>query len=184
MNIFCEECGRNIASVFLTRVSQNEVVKIQLCEECVRSMEGMVGAAESMIAVPQLIMEYVNALAESHEDVEEFEEELLSCERCGTSSSDFRKMGLLGCQECYKVFGENLEKLVSEAERGIGHRGKMPRKASEKARLRKRLFDLEMDLAKQVAEERYESAAVVRDQIKEIQERLACCEQRGDSKDG
>ena len=31
MNIFCDECKKNIATVFLTKISGNEVSKVQLC---------------------------------------------------------------------------------------------------------------------------------------------------------
>ena len=43
---------------------------------------------------------------------------------------------------------------------------------SESARLRKRLLELERYLERQIAEEEYEAAAAVRDQIKEIEGKL------------
>jgi protein-arginine kinase activator protein McsA len=48
----------------------------------------------------------------------------------------------------------------------------MPGKVSEGARLRKRLMELEKHLENQIAEERYEAAAAVRDQIKKIEVKL------------
>ena len=112
MNIFCEECGKNLATVFLTRISQDEVSKIQLCEECVMKIEGMSGGTELVTAAPQMIAAYMATMAEDHDSVEELTEEPLVCGGCGTSSSDFRKMGLLGCPECYEVFGDQLDRVV------------------------------------------------------------------------
>ena len=52
------------------------------------------------------------------------------------------------------------------------HLGKLPGKVSEGARLRKRLMELERHLEHRIAEEDYEAAAAVRDQIREIDGKL------------
>jgi protein arginine kinase activator len=70
------------------------------------------------------------------------------------------------------VFGEPLTKVIIEFQEAEEHLGKMPGKVSEGARLRKRLMELEKHLEHQIAEERYEAAAGVRDQIKEIEGKL------------
>jgi len=49
------------------------------------------------------------------------------------------------------------------------HIGKMPRKISETSRLRRKLIELERHLERQIAEEEYESATAVRDEIREIE---------------
>jgi protein arginine kinase activator len=53
------------------------------------------------------------------------------------------------------------------------HIGKIPGKASESAKLRKRLVELERHLERQIADEEYEAAAAARDQIREIECKLA-----------
>ena len=39
MGIFCDECKKNIATVFLTKISGEEVSKVQLCDACAKKME-------------------------------------------------------------------------------------------------------------------------------------------------
>ena len=153
MNIFCDECKRNIATVFLTKMAGSEVSRVQLCEECARKME---------------------QTTEAEDNAEEaLGGEPLTCSSCGTSFNDFQKMGFLGCSGCYREFGEPLDKVISEFQDASEHLGKTPRKAGEGARLRRKLIELERNLERQIAEEQYEAAAAVRDKIREIEDRLA-----------
>ena len=171
MNIFCEECKKNIATVFLTKISGSEVSKVQLCEECAARMEETTEAANLLAFLPQILSGLQGVEEHLVEDV--LSCELIACEFCGTSFNDFQKMGFLGCAGCYDSFGEPLKKDIIEFQESEEHVGKMPGKVSEGARLRKRLLDLERDLEQQVAEEEYEAAAAVRDQMREIEGRLS-----------
>lgn len=170
MNIFCDECKRNIATVFLTKISGSEVSKVQLCEECARRMEETTEAANLLAFLPQILSGLQGVDEKLVEDI--LSNELLGCELCGTSFNDFQKMGYLGCARCYESFGEALKKVIIEFQESEEHLGKIPGKASEGARLRKRLLELERHLASRIAEEEYEAAAAVRDQIKEIEGKL------------
>lgn len=170
MNIFCDECKKNIATVFLTKISGSEISKVQLCEECAARMEETTEAANLLAFLPQI-------LSGMHGADENLAEELLSteviiCGTCGTSFNDFQKMGFLGCEGCYEAFAEPLAGVVVEFQGATEHIGKIPGKASESARLRRRLVDLERFLERQIAEEQYEAAASVRDQIREIEGKL------------
>jgi len=170
MNIFCDECKKNIATVFLTKISGNEVSKVQLCEECAKRMEETTEAANLLAFLPQILSGLQGMEENLVEDV--LAGELLTCESCGTSFNDFQKMGFLGCSKCYREFGEPLQTVILEFQESDEHLGKLPGKVSEGAKLRKRLVELERHLEHRIAEEDYEAAAAVRDQIREIDGRL------------
>lgn len=170
MNLFCDECKKNIATVFLTKISGSEVSKVQLCEDCARRMEETTEAANLLAFLPQILSGLQGVDEQLTEDV--LSGELLTCEFCGTSFNDFQKMGLLGCSRCYEAFGVPLMNVIFEFQEAEEHTGKSPGKLSEGARLRKKLVELERSLEHQIAEEKYEAAASVRDQIKEIEGRL------------
>ncbi|HEY5493254.1 MAG TPA: UvrB/UvrC motif-containing protein [Candidatus Anoxymicrobiaceae bacterium] len=170
MNIFCDECKKNIATVFLTKISGNEVSKVQLCEDCAARMEETTEAANLLAFLPQILSGLQAAEEPLVEDV--LSSDLVICEFCGTSFNDFQKMGFLGCAGCYEVFGDSLDGVLLDFQEATEHIGKIPGKASEGARLRKRLLELERYLERQIAEEEYEAAAAVRDQIKEIEGKL------------
>jgi len=170
MNIFCDECKKNIATVFLTKISGSEVSKVQLCEECAKRMEETTEAVNLLAFLPQVLSSLQGLEDNLVEDI--LTGELLTCGSCGTSFNDFQKMGLLGCADCYQEFSEALHRVVIEFQESDEHIGKIPGKASEGARLRKRIIDLERHLQQKIAEEEYEAAAAVRDQIREIEVRL------------
>lgn len=171
MNIFCDECKKNIATVFLTKISSDEVSKVQLCEECANRMEETTEAANLIAFLPQ-ILAGLQGMEEQHLIEDVLACEPIICDFCGTSFNDFQKMGFVGCAECYTAFGEKLEAVLLDFQEATEHIGKIPGKASESAKLRKRLVELERHLERQIAEEEYEAAAAARDQIKEIEVRL------------
>jgi len=171
MNIFCDECKKNIATVFLTKISGNEVSKVQLCEDCANRMEETTEAANLLAFLPQ-ILSGLQGMEEQHLIDDVLSSELATCDFCGTSFNDFQKMGFVGCAGCYEAFGESLEGVLLDFQEATEHIGKIPGKASESARLRKRLLELERYLERQIAEEEYEAAAALRDQIKDIEGKL------------
>lgn len=166
MNIFCDECRKNIATVFFSKLTGSEFTRVQLCEECAQKMEETTEAANLLAALPHLI----GGVQGGAEDLdgELMSGELITCGWCGTSFHDFRKMGFLGCERCYQAFAEPLEGVLYGLQGATEHVGKAPGKLSNEARLRKRLLELEHHLEQQIAEEEYEAAAAVRDQIREI----------------
>lgn len=168
MNIFCDECKKNIATVFLTKISGNEVSKVQLCEDCARRMEETTEAANLIAFLPQLLTGVAPITDEG------LAEEVLGagpmvCPSCGTSFNDFQKMGNLGCGHCYETFGETLLRVILDFQESSEHIGKIPGKLSENARLRMKRMELERSLERRIVREEYEAAASVRDQIREIE---------------
>ena len=88
---------------------------------------------------------------------------------CGFSQADFKKTGRLGCSECYGTFGEGLGSLLKAMHKGTEHVGKLPERAQRTMALNQRMRALNENLQKAVADENYETAASLRDQIKRIE---------------
>lgn len=170
MNIFCDECRKNIATVFLTKISGSEVSKVQLCDDCARKMEEASEAANLIAFLPQILTDIQGMDGRSIEDI--LPGDPLECEFCGTSYNDFQKMGFLGCRDCYRAFGEHLGRVILEFQEADEHAGKIPGRASKEAKLRRKLIELERRLEKNIAAEKYETAATVRDQIRKVESSL------------
>ena len=49
------------------------------------------------------------------------------CDICKTSLSDFYRTGMLGCPNCYKVFGKELAAVLIEIQGTDRHVGKQPK---------------------------------------------------------
>ncbi len=94
------------------------------------------------------------------------------CAVCGTTLTDVKESGLVGCSDCYKVFAEYLENLLVAGAEPVEHLGKIPRRGPETDSLRHEILRLQRMLRELVECERFEEAAGVRDRLTELGERL------------
>ena len=95
------------------------------------------------------------------------------CPVCGFTQADFKKTGRLGCSACYQAFTEGLTTLLKAMHKGTEHVGKLPQRAHHQMQMNDRMRALTADLQKAVAEENYETAASLRDQIKKLEHGIA-----------
>ena len=95
------------------------------------------------------------------------------CPVCGFTQADFKKTGRLGCSACYDAFCEGLTSLLKAMHKGTEHVGKVPQRAHQQIQKNDRMRALTADLQKAVAEENYETAASLRDQIKKLEHEIA-----------
>ncbi len=91
------------------------------------------------------------------------------CPVCGFSQADFKKTGRLGCSHCYETFAEGLQSLIKGMHKGPVHLGKKPSRLAKSLEREAQLKTLQRDLRRAVSEENYESAAQLRDQIKQFE---------------
>jgi protein arginine kinase activator len=96
----------------------------------------------------------------------------LKCPSCGFTQADFKKTGRLGCAECYTTFAEGLEGLLKSMHKGTKHLGKVPQPMQQHKDYAEKLGKLQQLLEKAVADEDFEQAAVLRDEIKQAREKF------------
>jgi protein arginine kinase activator len=162
--MLCDVCKCNDATVFLTQIQDGKMQKVNLCEAC--SKEKGVEDPKSF-ALADLLLGIGAA--------EEIEKGGSSqkCPVCGFSQADFKKTGRLGCSECYVTFAEGLMSLLKAMHKGTEHVGKLPQRARRSIALSHRMRALAENLQKAVADENYETAASLRDQIKQLESELS-----------
>src|SRR5207244_11060679 len=95
------------------------------------------------------------------------------CPVCGFNQTDLKKTGRLGCSECYVTFAEGLGSLLKAMHKGTEHVGKLPERAQRSIALSHRMRALTENLQKPVAEENYDTAGSLRDQIKQLESELS-----------
>ena len=162
-NMLCDICKQNVAKVHLTQIIEGKTKKVDLCEACAKAKgiddpKGFaladlllgLGAAQQMDQAAPLTG--------------------LRCPVCGFTHADFKKSGRLGCAECYSAFAEGLEGVLKTMHKGIRHAGKSPRRMQRSQDLEERIGILQKRLEKAVAEEDFETAAMVRDELKRTRE--------------
>lgn len=140
--------------------------KVDLCEECAKE-KGV--HDQTGFSFADLLL----GLGASQEMEEASGGAELKCAMCGFTQADFKKAGRLGCAQCYETFSEGLESLLKSMHKGTRHKGKVPAALRSSHDLRERLALLQKRLEKAVADENFEQAAQVRDEIKVTKAKLA-----------
>jgi protein arginine kinase activator len=158
-NLKCSHCS-NPATVHLTQIVNNKIIKVDLCESCAQAK----GVTDSEgFSLADLLHK---ASLTPHEE----SEPQLVCSECGQTTADFRKTGRLGCANCYSIFTPLVRPVLEDMHAGIHHKGKIPEMALSRQTSAAELKNLEDALQRAVDEEAYEEAAKYRDQIKAIKD--------------
>lgn len=155
--MICEQCKKNVATVVFTAIINGEKRERRLCPNCVS------GAGQQFIAALSL-SDLLGGLFEQNNPPVEGPR----CPRCGMSHAQFRAGGKLGCQQCYETFHAQLEPLLRRVHGKSLHAGKIPSHCSEHVKNARELQSLKEALSKAVEVEDFESAAQLRDRMKEL----------------
>ena len=153
----CDLCDKE-AVVHLTQVVDGEMKEFHLCEEHARAqgvdMNSPLSITDILMGLGQQEKQDVTGAL------------TLSCPRCGMARDEFRKSGRLGCPDCYKTFMAELAVAVKAMHHSTQHIGKIPAREGVQTRVKSKIARLQKDLEAAVAREEYETAAHIRDEIK------------------
>src|SRR5476651_1426888 len=158
----CDVCKSNEASVFLTQIVDGKMQKVNLCDSCskAKGVDDPTG-----FALADLLL----GLGAAQEIERAGGGTAQRCPGCGFSQADFKKTGRLGCAQCYETFGEGLSSLLKAMHKGTHHTGKVPARIARHLERENALKTLQRDLQKAVADENYETAAQIRDQLRTLE---------------
>lgn len=166
--MLCEKCRKNEAKINLVKVVNGEKQQIWLCEECARNISSIPFFNPMGEGASFPFQEMINGLISSVEDIAKKEQKLI-CEKCGVTFEEFKKTGKTGCQECYRVFRNIINDKIKNSQPGVKHIGRIPKVGGKELLQRNKLKNLKQQLQVLIQEEEYEKAAVVRDEIKQIE---------------
>lgn len=156
--MICDVCKNKPATVFLTQIVEGKMQKVNLCETCSKD-KGVTDPTGFALADLLLGLGAAQEMERGGN--------AQRCPVCGFGQADFKKTGRLGCAACYKTFAEGLAPLLKGMHKGEAHVGKVPSRLALSMERESMLKDLHRDLRAAVQEENYESAAKIRDQIRE-----------------
>lgn len=162
--MLCDNCKKNEAEVHLTQIEENEMTTVHLCPSC---------AAEKGLDAPgSKNLPLTDFLAEMGKVAAAEEEATLAgpCSYCHTTVDDFKRTGRLGCPHCYSIYETQLRAILRRIHGSTQHLGKVyVPPAGEAADRSVRLSGLRRKLQQAVETEDFERAAVIRDQIRELE---------------
>ena len=162
----CDLC-ENTATVFLTQIVDGQMQKVSLCDSC---------AEEKKVTDPTgfALADLLVGVGEEEGATEgERQSSGASCDTCGFTQSDFKRVGRLGCADCYETFRSELSELLKAMHKGILHKGKAPKAYLNTKVFREQIGELSESLGEAVEGEDYEKAARLRDEIKQLEGKLA-----------
>lgn len=172
----CDVCASE-ATVFLTQIINGQMTTVNLCDTCSKAKgvtdETGFGLAEAFLS---------GSAPEAHPSAEAV------CGSCGFTAAQLKKIGRMGCPECYSAFRDGLDQLLRAMHKGTRHVGKTPghwQAAPQAVPPRPRrtepvpeespaaapppqgtsLKQLKQQLDTAVKEERYEDAALLKKEI-------------------
>lgn len=167
--MLCEVCKQNDATIHITKIINGVKYEFNVCEKCAKERSDLNFSEEvfpSTFTFQNIlsgIMGYVGNSSQPQKTPE------ISCKNCGTTYSEFKQKGLVGCNECYESFKSTLDPVIKRVQGSINHAGKIPRKAGKDIIHKKKLLELKEDLQKAINAEEYERAAEIRDAIRNLQ---------------
>lgn len=163
--MLCDICKKNVATVHLTQMVEGKTKKVDLCEACSKE-KGVDDPTGFSLADLLLGLGAAQEIEQAGGGGE------IKCPHCGFTQADFKKMGRLGCSECYKVFAEGLESLLKTMHKGTKHVGKVPQVFRQSQDLADKLKSLQKKLEKAIANEDFETAATLRDEVKALRAQM------------
>jgi protein arginine kinase activator len=160
----CDICGKKEATVHITEIINDKMAKLHLCEECAKEkgaeMEEHFGLSDLLAGLADLGANIEPEIADS-----------IKCNFCGFTYRDFKKMGRLGCSECYEAFRKQLAPLLKRIHGADRHVGKVPLMIGKTVKETRNLQDMKIKLEKAIQGEEFEEAARLRDQIRELEKK-------------
>ena len=149
--MICQNCGQHEATICVVKIAKNKMEKKYICQACANKINNMDKNLN------QVLTPFLGDLFDEGQSFKDINDQL--CPTCGQSRRNWQETGQFNCRECYNFLDIDKE-----------HIGKVPKKDKEELYLINIIKEKEKDLKKMIAEERYEEAAVLRDEIKGLKE--------------
>lgn len=162
--MLCDHCKEHDAVVHLTRIVDNAVTQLHLCEKCAAEK-----GVETTISLPQHPLgEILQAVQQQATPASG--SDAATCAFCGSTARDFRSTGRLGCAHCYDAMESSLRELLRRLHGGSKHVGQRytPPRPESLAEGDARV-ELRDKLQRAVDAEQFELAAELRDKLRVLE---------------
>lgn len=153
--MLCERCHKNQATAVLTQNVNGRTVTEHLCAECAY-LNGFTGLFNGFP-----FGEVLQSMSRSSG--------AKRCEECGTSLDEIAESGRIGCAACYKTFRAELMPTIQNIHGKASHVGKRPNRTHRGLPEKVQIEQLKSDMQQAVANENFEIAARLRDEIRRLQ---------------
>ena len=173
--MLCQKCKKNEATVHIVKIVNGEKQEICLCENCATEADNIQVNFLLVINIkknfPNILNEFFQRIDNSNNSkkIDINKKMDIVCKNCGERLSNFQKTGKLGCPQCYNAFRDSLIATIEKNQAGNEHVGKVPKKNETELTDKKKIAILKEKLQECILLEAYEKAAVIRDEIKSLE---------------
>lgn len=160
----CDKCGASGAVIHLTKIQNNEMNSLHLCESCAADEGVEPGVPAPAAPLTDFLAQMGKGLSAGTATA------TAECPACGLTIADFKRTGRLGCASCYPHFAAHLRGLLRRLHGGTQHVGKVlqPPDPAHTDKLA-RVSSLRRSLQLAIDMEDFERAAAIRDEIRQIE---------------
>lgn len=179
--MMCQNCGKKEANFHYTQIINGEKKEIKLCSDCARQM----GLDDFEVPMAMDFSNLFGDIFQQYEDASLLTDFIrpreLKCDICQMTYEELLHTGKFGCAHCYDAFRDKISPILKNLHGNNKHVGRIGSLSKEEIQFEEqtqkaekkqktRLEQCQEDLKKAIKEERYEDAAKLRDEIKEIEE--------------
>lgn len=173
--MLCEKCKKKEATVFYEETINGSSRSYSLCSDCADEMQesgeltlhkGFFGTS----SIGSLTDGLFGGLFTIPDTVRTSRK---LCPLCHASLESLKRSGRVGCPRCYDTFADELRGSIRAIHGAVKHVGKSPKKReaaqAPQAETNTHLDTLKVELKAAIAEENFEKAAALRDEIRAIE---------------
>lgn len=168
--MLCQECGKRPATLHFTKIVNGEKTEFHICESCAREKGEMIPGTPNGFSIHNLLsglLDFDPTQGKASNQTAQ------RCEHCGLTYAQFSKLGRFGCSECYHSFADRLDPVFKRVHGNTVHVGKVPKRAGGLIKYKREMERLKKELAVRIDKEEFEQAAKLRDEIKELEKKIA-----------
>ncbi len=155
--MMCDKCHEKPATVHAITAVNGQTTQTHMCLSC---------AAEN--AWPEGFT--INDLIKGFMPEDDADAPAERCPSCGMDLDAFRRLGRVGCSQCYTAFRATMLPMLHRVHGQVEHKGKAPRAhQSGAAQKRRQLEELRLRMSEAIAKEAFEEAARLRDEMRTLE---------------
>ena len=159
--MLCTKCGAKEAVLHYTKNVNGEVTEMHLCQDCAKE-EGLFGNLN--LDFGGLFSDFLGStFAPTPIGTAP------TCPLCGNTLANFEKTGRMGCGECYNTFASQITPVIKRVHGSVRHTGKLPKEVQGEVKAKRQIDRLRKELKDAIAKEEFETAARLRDEIREME---------------
>lgn len=168
IDLLCQDCRQRPATVKIVAIVDNQQTEVHLCEECARKRGEVEFGSEGQLSLGEMLAAFLHHQAASS-NAEPAGPVPEPCPACGLTYERLVHTGKLGCGECFRHFGPQVERILRHVHGNVRHAGRSPRRGGGPLQVTLRVARLKRELAACVQAEDFERAAVLRDEIRALE---------------